>query len=398
MSASCDFVLLGASGFIGGHILTALEEQNYSVVVCKLRLEQPESLERFLRDEHTPKLGVICAAGSKGTPNIDWCLEHTTETIEANILGQLNVVRVCRVLGLHCTLIGSGMVYPPLPSDRAAALDFYEEDRDKILARDYIDGDIPDASGKTFRVRVGARQSPTSATADKSSATYKTENVHFYRKARCMLEDLLQYYPDVLNLRTQFPVAMTDKNFENKASLLAKLKGFPKVDAALRHESMIKILVNVVRVAKKKYFVDENRDINHEYICCKESPLRLVFIPIFIPVVFTSLRSTVSVTFLENLCPGIPIMVKQRASGNINFVNPGAVKYADVVERLRKKFPGTYDPELREAAQGRGSILMSAEKMVNLMAASKGQGDEKRVPSHKILTCDECLDIAFGDS
>lgn len=102
-----DFVLFGSSGFIGSHIFAALQKSSYTVETCNLRLHEAESIEKFLHTT-TPRIGVIVAAGTRGTPNIDWCLKNSAETIETNIVGQLNVVRVCRVIGCHVTLIGSG--------------------------------------------------------------------------------------------------------------------------------------------------------------------------------------------------------------------------------------------------------------------------------------------------
>ncbi|CAD7961056.1 unnamed protein product [Amoebophrya sp. A120] len=331
----CDFVLFGASGFIGQHILEALEKQNLKVVTNpkSLRLENAEGVLNFIKQSQPIRYGVINSAGVRGQPNIDWCLDHPCETIEANILGQLNVARACRVLGeevvegenikaenatnqnpIHCTFVGSCMVYPPMePEDaRIVNQDYYDEEKDTIKGADYIDN-IDCKDGSTM---------PT---------------VHFYRKARCVLEDLLSYYPNVLNLRVQFPISMKDRTFENKQSLLGKLRNFTRVDKAMN-----------------------------------------------------------SITFLENLCPTIPQLVKTKTCGNLNFVNPGAVDYEkDLVQRLKTKLEN-YNPEIRDNTTStaanqqkgsRGSILLSTEKLMRTAHS----------PDFPVLSSRECLDLIFGE-
>ena len=64
-----------------------------------------------LLDEIKPKLGVICAAGERGRPNIAWCDSHPVETVDANITGQLSVAAACHERGLHVILVGTGALY-----------------------------------------------------------------------------------------------------------------------------------------------------------------------------------------------------------------------------------------------------------------------------------------------
>jgi len=300
----CDFVLFGATGFIGGHILKALQDQKFDVKICSIRLEQAERILEFLESADISPIshGVICAAGVKGTPNMDWCLTHPCETIETNIVGQLNVARACRLLQVHCTFVGSCMVYPPSPKladdagiaggEPSTGYHFYREDEDTLSGADYID------------------RGP--------------EHVHFYRKARCVLEDLLQYYPNSLNLRVLFPIEMSDKSFENKQSLLGKLRTFSRVEAAVN-----------------------------------------------------------SVTFLDNLCPTLPKLIAKKTTGNLNFVNPGAVDYVAVVGKMRKKIDG-YDPEF--SAVGRGNFLLNTDRLVR-------EGSTEEYP---VITADQCLDLIFN--
>ena len=104
-----DFVLLGATGFLGASILRKLE-RTHVVCTSRLRLKDRLGLEALL-DEQKPKLGVICAAGERGRPNIAWCDAHPVETLDANITGQLSVAAACHERGLHLILLGTGALY-----------------------------------------------------------------------------------------------------------------------------------------------------------------------------------------------------------------------------------------------------------------------------------------------
>lgn len=307
--SGCDFVLLGATGFIGSHIEEALRNGGYSLEVSRLRLHQREALKDAISNA-APKFGVICAAGSRGTPNVDWCLANPAETVDINITGQLNVAAVCKELGnMHCTLIGSGLVYQTLPPERIKDGKFWDEEEDPVLAADYVDG-VGAPEGQNFEVSVGETKIPT--------------KIHIYRKLRCQLEDLLQYYDNVLNLRVLYPVSMKDKTFEDKRSLIGKLRHFNRIDPA-----------------------------------------------------------EMSCTFLDDLCPLIPGMVKKKVVGNVNFANPGSVRYLDVVELLKKKVDG-YDPAIGQGA-GRGNILVNHTKLCKICG-----------PEQAPRTAQECLQQIFA--
>mmetsp|Transcript_55647 Transcript_55647/g.153051 ORF Transcript_55647/g.153051 Transcript_55647/m.153051 type:complete len:290 (+) Transcript_55647:151-1020(+) len=270
----CDFVLMGATGFIGSKMLEAVAPK-YSVVVVpgNLRLHERTRLHAFL-NTHRPRHGVICCSGTRGSPNIDWCDMHPAETVEANVTGQLNVVIACRALGLHCVLIGTGFVYAGLEG--------------KV----YTEEDPPDS------------QLP------------KT-----YIKLRILLERLLLPFDNVLNLRVIYPIT---RDLNDKCGLIGKLASFTKVDAATN--------------------------------CC---------------------------TFLEDLCPLVPLMAMKQARGSLNFVNPGAVSYAHIVERLKSRDP-SFEPELRPPS-GRPAIQLDCSKMIALCA-----------PEARIPTAAESLENIFA--
>ena len=123
-----------------------------------------------------------------------------------------------------------------------------------------------------------------------------------YIKLRIQLEQLLEHYDNVLNLRVIYPIT---EDLDDKRGLLGKLAGFSAVD--------------------------------NSSSCC---------------------------TFLEDLCPLVPELMKRKATGPLNFTNPGLVSYGKVVEYLKQKNPD-YDPELRPPG-GRPAISLDSSRMVEL--------------------------------
>ena len=67
------------------------------------------SLEKFLSSAN-PAF-VINAVGATGRPNIDWCENHKSETLESNVLAAANLGYACLKLGIHFIHLGSGCIY-----------------------------------------------------------------------------------------------------------------------------------------------------------------------------------------------------------------------------------------------------------------------------------------------
>jgi 3,5-epimerase/4-reductase len=181
--AGCDFVLMGESGFIGSKMLEAVRSKFSVAVVPGIRLHQRTELRAFFEAQR-PRHGVICCSGTRGNPNIDWCDTHPVETIDANITGQLNIATICKELDLHCALIGTGFVYAG-------------RDGKVYTEEDPPDSELPKA----------------------------------YIKMRIALEQLLAYFPNVLNLRVIYPIT---RDISDKRGLIGKLSGFAKVRSRSR--------------------------------------------------------------------------------------------------------------------------------------------------------------------
>ena len=100
-----DTVILGPNGYIGKHLLKHIPNS----MGLNTRLEHLDELKKYL-NILKPK-NVISAAGISGKPTIDWCESHKAETIFTNVTCQLQLIHLCKELGIHLTIIGSGAVY-----------------------------------------------------------------------------------------------------------------------------------------------------------------------------------------------------------------------------------------------------------------------------------------------
>ena len=54
---------------------------------------------------------VLHAAGVTGRPNVDWCEDHKAETVQANVIGTLNLSDLCEERGIHCTVFATGCIF-----------------------------------------------------------------------------------------------------------------------------------------------------------------------------------------------------------------------------------------------------------------------------------------------
>jgi len=178
---NADFLLLGAGGFLGAAIQRALEDARHSVVVSRVRLNDRPGLDRLLH-LCRPALGLVCAAGERGRPNVSWCDSHPVETLDANVTGQLNVAAACHAHAVHAVILGTGALY------------------------------------------VSQRQSPSRAPFTESDAPNAQMNV--YLALRVKLEELLCYFDNVLTLRVLYPVSSD----LDKRGLIGKLARFEQVD------------------------------------------------------------------------------------------------------------------------------------------------------------------------
>ncbi|KAK8118241.1 NRS/ER [Apiospora kogelbergensis] len=90
-----DVYLIFGNGWISSQIREILEAQGKTVIVSKTRTENREQVLTELNElNDRGVVHVFNCAGLRGTPNADWCEDHSIEVTRSNILGALNVMRV----------------------------------------------------------------------------------------------------------------------------------------------------------------------------------------------------------------------------------------------------------------------------------------------------------------
>jgi dTDP-4-dehydrorhamnose 3,5-epimerase-like enzyme/dTDP-4-dehydrorhamnose reductase len=150
-----DYIILGSTGFIGSNICKEFTKQHLNFITLPTRLENVKLLESQLK-LYKPKF-VISAAGISGNPTVEWSEEHKSETLQINLVSQLQLAEICHKLSIHLTIIGSGLVFSK--------------------SRTYTEEDNPDKSDL------------------------------YYSKVRGLLEEGLKIYPNVLYLRVIYPIS-----------------------------------------------------------------------------------------------------------------------------------------------------------------------------------------------
>ena len=170
-----DYIVFGSNGFLGGNIVSLLEKENMNFIISNLRLHEVDKIRKLFM-LYKPK-NVINCAGITGTPNIFWCDEHKTETIETNITYQLTMAAICKEYGIHLTIFGSGGIF---------------NNDNKI----YLETD----SGNNFS--------------------------NYYGECRILLETITKHYDNVLYLRINYPISSNPSS----KNLLTKLLDYKTID------------------------------------------------------------------------------------------------------------------------------------------------------------------------
>jgi 3,5-epimerase/4-reductase len=219
----------GKTGWIGQKIVGLLKDQGYVVYAAESRLENRCDLEKEII-RLNPDYIMNCA-GVAGTPNVDWCESNQQQTIRTNIIGSLNLADVAYLHGIHLTNFGTGCIY------------------------EYDAGHLMD-SGKGFK-----EEDPPNFEGS------------FYSKTKILLEKILNFYPNVLNLRLRMPISSDShsKNFITKITKYQKVINIPN-----------------------------------------------------------------SMTILDDLLPVAIQMTERKLKGNYNFVNPGTISHNQILDLYRE--------------------------------------------------------------
>ena len=139
----------GATGWLGGLLVTLLKDSGKTVHIGEARLENREAI---LRDfEKFQPTRVLNAAGVTGRPNVDWCEDNKQTVIRTNIIGTLNLADICWNKEIHCTLYATGCIFEYDTAHPIGGPGFTEEDRANF------DGSFYSFTKACARERFGAR-------------------------------------------------------------------------------------------------------------------------------------------------------------------------------------------------------------------------------------------------
>jgi dTDP-4-dehydrorhamnose reductase len=214
----------GKTGWIGKMILEELEKGGFNCIPAESRLENREEILKEI--DRTCPTHIINAAGVTGFPNVDWCESNREQTLRSNIIGALNLADIAFLKSLHMTNFGTGCIYE------------YDETHPLGSSIGFTEEEDPNFFGS------------------------------FYSSTKVMLDKLLTYYPNVLNLRLRMPISsdLSPRNF------ITKITKYPKV-------------INVPN----------------------------------------------SMTVLDEMIPLAIKLAQQNETGNYNFTNPGAVSHNEIL-------------------------------------------------------------------
>ena len=181
VAATKTFLIYGRTGWIGGMLGRLLAERKHLYFYGEARLHDRKAIEEDIarcRPTH-----ILNAAGLTGRPNVDWCETHKREVVQTNVLGTLNLIDLAHSNGIHVTNFATGCIYS-------------YDDQHPIGGPGFTETDIPNFQGS------------------------------YYSKTKAMVEDLLQQYDNVLQLRLRMPI---DDDLQNPRNFIHKIANYDKV-------------------------------------------------------------------------------------------------------------------------------------------------------------------------
>jgi dTDP-4-dehydrorhamnose 3,5-epimerase-like enzyme/dTDP-4-dehydrorhamnose reductase len=196
---SIDYIVFGSNGFLGSNIVKTLTKLNKNYICCFFRLEEVCKIKELL-DIYKPKYVINCA-GLTGVPNIFWCEQNKTKTIETNITYQLTLAALCNERNIHLTIFGSGGIFK----------------NDGI----YSESDI----GNNYN--------------------------NFYGECRIHLENMVKNYSNVLYLRINYPIS----DIQSNKNLITKLLSYKQIDdceiSITYIDNLFPILINMIETLEE---------------------------------------------------------------------------------------------------------------------------------------------------
>jgi dTDP-4-dehydrorhamnose reductase len=104
-NAGSRILLLGSRGYLGKQFLALYP----GAAIPHVDIADPIQVRQALR-EHRPDVVINCA-GRCGSPNVDWCEDHRTETLHSNVTGALVLLEACQSQGAYLVHMSSGCIY-----------------------------------------------------------------------------------------------------------------------------------------------------------------------------------------------------------------------------------------------------------------------------------------------
>ena len=144
-----------------------------------------------------------------GIPNVDWCDDHKIETLRTNLIGTLNLIDIAYLHHLDVTNFSTGCIYE------------YDEDHPIHSGIGFTEDELPNFDGS------------------------------FYSKTKGFFEQMVQHYPNVLNLRVRMPVTSVvhPKNFITKLTKYKKVINVPNSVTIL--EDLLPIAIDMAMKGRK---------------------------------------------------------------------------------------------------------------------------------------------------
>jgi dTDP-4-dehydrorhamnose reductase len=98
-------ILIFGKGYLGVRVAQAWPDAILSDIRIDDKAAVLAELERVKPD------AVLNTAGKTGSPNVDWCETHQTETARSNVIGALTLAEACQEKQVYLLHLGSGCVY-----------------------------------------------------------------------------------------------------------------------------------------------------------------------------------------------------------------------------------------------------------------------------------------------
>ena len=175
------FLIYGKTGWIGGMLGRLLTDRKLAYFYGAARLHDGKGVQEDI-DRCRPT-HILNAAGITGRPNVDWCESHKREVVQTNVLGTLNLIDIARSRGIHVTNFATGCIYS-------------YDDEHPVGGPGFTETDVANFRGS------------------------------YYSNTKAMVEELIQQYDNVLQLRLRMPI---DDDLLNPRNFIYKIANYEKV-------------------------------------------------------------------------------------------------------------------------------------------------------------------------